>query len=91
MHGSRAMNCYMYFFEHRGQEMCVDATEPSFGFSRMVNHSVNGNLDTVKVLAKGVPHLALVANRDIEKGEELSYDYGDRFGASLTNFPWLSS
>jgi len=89
--GSRKMNCYMYFFEHRGQEMCVDATDPSYGCGRSVNHSVNGNLDTVKAVVKGIPRLALVANRDIEEGEELSYDYGDRFGASLVNFPWLSS
>lgn len=51
----------MYFFEHRGRELwyvcahhpscadfiqnSVDATDPSYGLSRMINHSVNGMRD----------------------------------------------
>eukprot|EP00026_Physarum_polycephalum_P003576 Phypoly_transcript_03589.p1 GENE.Phypoly_transcript_03589~~Phypoly_transcript_03589.p1 ORF type:complete len:350 (-),score=56.09 Phypoly_transcript_03589:111-1160(-) len=86
---TRTMPCYMYYFEHRGQEMCIDATAENgtFGIGRLINHSVNGNLDTVKLVIDGVPRLAFIANRDISAGDELAYDYGDR--TSFAAYPWL--
>ena len=33
--------------------------------------------------------LILVAGRDIEVGEELVYDYGDRSKEAIENNPWL--
>lgn len=88
---TRIMSCYMYYFEHRGQEMCLDATSESgtWGIGRLINHSVNGNLDTVKIVVDGVPRLAFVANQDIPAGSELAYDYGDR--TSFAAFPWLKN
>merc|ERR1711935_367328 len=42
-----------------------------------------GNLTPVKVFATHqdlrFPHIALFANRDIKKGEELGFDYGEKF------------
>lgn len=86
------MSCYMYYFEHGGLEMCVDATsdEGAYGIGRLINHSVGGNLATVKIMVDGIPRLALVAKRDISYGEELSYDYGDRGTTSIAAYPWLS-
>ncbi|KAH0501227.1 N-lysine methyltransferase SETD8 [Microtus ochrogaster] len=37
----------------------------------------------------GVPHLTLIASRDIAAGEELLYDCGDRSKASIEAYPWL--
>lgn len=35
------------------------------------------------------PYLVFFASRKIEKGEEVTYDYGDRDKKNLKNFPWL--
>lgn len=57
----------------------LDGTAESGYLGRLVNHSrVCPNMSTRAVMAKGEPHLILVANRDIREGEELLYDYGDR-------------
>ncbi|MBZ3878583.1 N-lysine methyltransferase SETD8 [Sciurus carolinensis] len=37
----------------------------------------------------GLPHLVLLASRDIAPGEELLYDYRDRSRASIKAYPWL--
>ena len=43
---------------------------------RFINHSCQPNLYMVPVrVNNAIPHLALFAVRDIEQGEELSYDY----------------
>lgn len=57
---------------------------------RLVNHSRNGNLTTKTVTYNGEPHLVLLAKEDIEEGEEVTYDYGDRTRESLINHPWLA-
>lgn len=54
----------------------IDATaeEGSWGIGRLINHSIYGNLATVKVVVDGVPRLAFIAKREIKAGEELAYD-----------------
>lgn len=39
----------------------------------------------MKVIAQGIPRLALVANRDIQEGEELSYDISIRCSLLLND------
>ncbi|KAH9383773.1 hypothetical protein HPB48_025543 [Haemaphysalis longicornis] len=68
----------------------VDATKETGRLGRLVNHSKRGNLKTQTCIIKGVPHLVLVAQRNIEPGEELLYDYGDRSKTSLQFHPWLA-
>lgn len=56
----------------------------------MINHSrKNFNVKTKVVSIKENPHLAFVAARDIEVGEELLYDYGERSKEVTEAFPWL--
>lgn len=43
--------------------------------SRFINHSCDPNCHLVKWNVKGVNRIAITALRDIEAGEELSYDY----------------
>ncbi|XP_043924506.1 N-lysine methyltransferase KMT5A-like isoform X3 [Protopterus annectens] len=81
--------CYMYYFHYLGKTYCVDATKETHRLGRLINHSKNGNCHTKLHDISGVPHLILVASRDIEAGEELLYDYGDRSKASLEAHPWL--
>ncbi|TKR67641.1 hypothetical protein L596_023761 [Steinernema carpocapsae] len=82
---------YMYFFKHKDVQYCVDATEETPYKGRLINHSaLKPNLKTKAVdLSDGSVHLLLVARRDIEVGEELLYDYGDRTPCNVANNPWL--
>lgn len=68
----------------------IDATAESGNLGRLVNHSRNGNLMTKTVFYRNRPHLVLLAKEDIEPGEELTYDYGDRSKESLLHHPWLA-
>ncbi|CAL8120091.1 unnamed protein product [Orchesella dallaii] len=82
--------CYMYYFQYNNQQYCVDATKECDRFGRLINHSRNGNLVTKVVEVKGTPRLILIAKRDIDVDEELSYDYGDRSREALRHHPWLA-
>ncbi|XP_054600724.2 N-lysine methyltransferase KMT5A-A [Nothobranchius furzeri] len=83
--------CYMYYFQYLCKTYCVDATKETGRMGRLINHSKTGNCQTKLHDINGVPHLILVASRDIDKGEELLYDYGDRSKASIAAHPWLKS
>ncbi|XP_054279776.1 histone-lysine N-methyltransferase PR-Set7 isoform X2 [Macrosteles quadrilineatus] len=83
--------CYMYYFKHHNVQYCVDATAESDRLGRLVNHSRNGNLTTKTVVIENVPHLVLIAKEDIQPGEEITYDYGDRSKESLRYHPWLAT
>lgn len=82
--------CYMYYFKHKNQQYCIDATAESGKLGRLVNHSRNGNLVTKVVVVKNRPHLVLIAKDNIELNEELTYDYGDRSKEALLHHPWLA-
>ena len=57
---------------------------------RMINHSKRKyNVRTKVMSIKEKPHLVLVAAREIEVGEELLYDYGERSKEVTKVFPWL--
>ncbi|XP_041826699.1 N-lysine methyltransferase KMT5A-A [Melanotaenia boesemani] len=84
-----ATGCYMYYFQYLCKTYCVDATKETGRMGRLINHSKNGNCQTKLHDIGGIPHLILVASRDIDKGEELLYDYGDRSKASIDAHPWL--
>ncbi|XP_051972221.1 N-lysine methyltransferase KMT5A-A [Xyrauchen texanus] len=81
--------CYMYYFQYLTKTYCVDATKESDRLGRLINHSKNGNCQTKLHDINGIPHLILVASRDIQEGEELLYDYGDRSKSSIEAHPWL--
>ncbi|KAK1883808.1 N-lysine methyltransferase KMT5A-A [Dissostichus eleginoides] len=84
-----ATGCYMYYFQHLCKTYCVDATKESGRMGRLINHSKIGNCQTKLHEINGVPHLIFVASRDVDEGEELLYDYGDRSKASIAAHPWL--
>lgn len=67
----------------------MDATKESTRLGRLLNHSKNGNCQTKLHDMDGIPHLILVASRDIESEEELLYDHGDRSKESISAHPWL--
>ena len=64
----------VFFLFQDGDTFCIDAN--NYGnIARFINHSCQPNLTPVKVFASHqdlrFPHIALFANRDIKKGEEL--------------------
>ena len=68
----------------------MDATNDHGGLGRLINHSkTEANVVTKVFEIDGCPHLCLIAAKDIEKGEELQYDYGDRRKVATKPFPWL--
>ncbi|MFA9263025.1 MAG: SET domain-containing protein-lysine N-methyltransferase [Undibacterium sp.] len=85
--------CYIYFFNHNGQTLCIDATDESmpFDLGRLVNHSrLHPNLIARKLTSgrkHEVPRIVYVSIRDIQPGEELLVDYGDR----STSIGWLNN
>ncbi|XP_068111082.1 N-lysine methyltransferase KMT5A [Hyperolius riggenbachi] len=81
--------CYMYYFQYLNKTYCVDATKETGRLGRLINHSKNGNCHTKLHDINNVPHLILIASRDIKAGEELLYDYGDRSRSSIEAHPWL--
>ncbi|KHN79023.1 putative histone-lysine N-methyltransferase set-1 [Toxocara canis] len=85
-----SIGSFMYYFKHNNKHFCVDATEETPYKGRLINHSIlRPNLKTKVVELKGTHHLVLVAKRDIDVGEELLYDYGDRSPLTVANNPWL--
>ena len=84
--------CFSYYFVHDGTQWCIDATEETEYMGRLINHSrKNPNLLTKVVEVDHLPHLTLIAKRDLIDGEELLYDYGDKSKKSLKHNPWLNS
>lgn len=74
---------YLFDLDNRdGDTFCIDANR--FGnIARFINHCCTPNVVPVKVFAQHqdlrFPHIALFACRDIKKGEELGFDYGEKF------------
>ncbi|XP_069612026.1 N-lysine methyltransferase KMT5A isoform X1 [Ranitomeya imitator] len=86
-----ATGCYMYYFQYLNKTYCVDATKETNRLGRLINHSKNGNCHTKLHDINNIPHLILIASRDIKAGEELLYDYGDRSKSSIEAHPWLKN
>lgn len=53
----------------------IDAQECG-NFTRFLNHSYTPNLTSRWFIQDGVSHIIFFANRQIKKGEQLTYDYG---------------
>lgn len=70
----------------------VDATKESGRLGRLLNHSkTNANVCTRLFPIDNVPHLILVAAKDVSNDEELLYDYGDRSKSAVESHPWLKT
>ena len=87
--GHQHVMCYMYFLKHGGTDWSVDATKAG-RIGRLINHSrKQPNLKTKLFVVDDVPRLGLVAIKDIAKGTELMYDYGERDPDTIEAHPWL--
>lgn len=75
---------YIFYFKWNGLK-CIDATDTD-RIGKYINDAEIGdilnNCVMKLVMVENQPRLCLFANRDILKGEELRYDYGE------SNLPW---
>ena len=82
----------MLFFKHDSKRLCVDATEDDGSYGRLINHSkTERNVKMRVVIEDNNPKVVFFAERDIEEGEELSYDYGENRKDVVAANPWLRS
>ena len=82
---------FMYFFDFKGKKFCIDATEESGRYGRLLNHSrLSPNCITKVVMVENTPRVIFVAKQHLTKGTEFVYDYGDRSKDSLAAYPWLA-
>lgn len=56
----------------------IDARDQG-NYTRYINHSPHGNLETASVLCDEIMHIILYASCDIPKGAQLCYDYGSHY------------
>jgi hypothetical protein len=82
---------YSYYFTYNSTKYCVDATEESGRFGRLLNHSKNHPTCVPKVVeVAGTPRLIFLAKHDIKAGQEVTFNYGDQSKESLSACPWLA-
>lgn len=101
---NKKKGCYMFYFKHENKRYCIDGTEESIdaainytnkkyflrSFARLVNHSKkNSNLIPKVLTVDFLPRLFFIASRDIQKGEELLIDYGERNREIIKDNEWL--
>ncbi|KAL7883027.1 hypothetical protein SRHO_G00006850 [Serrasalmus rhombeus] len=69
---------YLYTFCHDGIAYCIDVSSEDGSLGRLCNDSVKPNTK-MKIV---IPHLCLFALKDIDVGDEITYDYGGQ------GLPW---
>lgn len=70
--------CYEYPVEDEiGRSFVIDATQGNL--TRFINHSRKPNLNPIHIYYDGYYHLIFIALCPIQKGEQLSYNYGENY------------
>eukprot|EP00921_Rhytidocystis_pertsovi_P021784 GHVQ01034815.1.p1 GENE.GHVQ01034815.1~~GHVQ01034815.1.p1 ORF type:complete len:405 (+),score=65.60 GHVQ01034815.1:647-1861(+) len=85
---------FMFYFKHMQKNYCIDSTEElaDYGVARLINHSRRRNNLIAKTLViDEVPRLCFIAKRNMEEGEELLVDYGERDPEVIRKNPWLNA
>ena len=83
---------HMYILDVFFVLLSVDATKESGRLGRLLNHSKSAaNCATRLVNVKDRPYLILETTRDVQAGEELLYDYGERSKDIIQFHQWLKS
>lgn len=68
--------CFMYPWAWLPIKAYTIDSEKQGNYTRFINHSDVPNCESISVFHDGVYHIIFRAIRDIEPGEELTYDYG---------------
>ncbi|XP_029963520.1 histone-lysine N-methyltransferase, H3 lysine-36 specific-like [Salarias fasciatus] len=79
------LKAFLFEFRFDGKLWCIDAAKEDGSIGRLVNDDhINPNAKMKYLNMEGKPHLCLFATRDIDPGEEITYNYGD------SDWPWRS-
>ncbi|XP_034968657.1 histone-lysine N-methyltransferase EHMT1 isoform X5 [Zootoca vivipara] len=79
----REEDCYLFELDNKNKDVyCIDAR--FYGnISRFINHFCEPNLTAVRVFMSHqdlrFPRIAFFSTRNIQAGEEIGFDYGERF------------
>ena len=82
---------------HSGLVYCIDycsidATEETGRYGRLINPSRREpNAKSKMFIVEDKPRLCIVALRDIEPGEEITFDYGETDPETIKGNPWLKN
>ncbi len=73
--------CFEYFIgDSIETPFTIDASDQG-NFTRFINHHPQGNLDPMLIFSHGIMRVILYANQPIQKGEEMTYNYGSDYWA----------
>lgn len=81
--------CFILEITLNGKKAYIDATDETEFKARLMSHSDKPNLQPLKQIIDGVPHVFFKAKCDIEPNTELVWNYGERRRAVLEYNPWL--
>lgn len=84
----------------KGKRYCLDYSawgkklftidgEESGNFTRFINHSKTPNLGLQSVYWRGLPRMIFIALQEIKAGQQLIFDYGDKYWKELGETPKL--
>nr|XP_046253176.1 N-lysine methyltransferase KMT5A-like [Scatophagus argus] len=74
---------FMFDFYWKEKTWCIDAAQEDGSLGRLVNDDHrHPNCKMKRVITEAKPYLCLFALRDIQPGEEITYDYGGN------DWPW---
>ncbi|XP_037553169.1 N-lysine methyltransferase KMT5A-A-like, partial [Nematolebias whitei] len=77
------LKVFLFEFYFNGKLWCVDAAKEDGSLGRLVNDDhINPNAKMKYLTQQGKPHLCLFAIKDINQGDEITYNYGD------SDWPW---
>lgn len=83
---------YLYFFHHNGVKLCLDATEESGKYGRLINHSKkHANIMPKIICIDNVPRIVFFAKENIAVGTEMLFDYSDTRKEVWEDNAWLAS
>lgn len=83
------MNYVLVVMEHVGDRVIVTCIDPKYfgNIGRYANHSCDPNSKLVPVRVEGImPRLCFFASRNIENGEEVTFDYADSAMANSVHY-----
>jgi hypothetical protein len=80
--------CTRYTVWQMGWKKFVLDAEEKGNFTRFINHSEQPNLGLQTIYWRGVPRMIFVALKDIEAGDQLSFNYGNLFWKECKKKPF---
>ena len=90
LEAERIANCFLFEFVFEGHMCAIDAFPENKTKGRLINHSKRGaNVAPFLHIHEDIPRIFFKAIREINRGEEIFYDYKDKQKSSLETFSWL--